>query len=233
MNNEITVLIVEDDIPISNLLSITLKTHNYKYIKATDGNMALMMASSYNPDVIFLDLGLPDIDGIEIIKSIRSWSKVPIIVISARQELKDKIEALDAGADDYITKPFLVEELLARLRVAIRRKAQIINETVKKTYENGKLVVDFEQGCAYVNKVLLHLTPIEYKILCLLANNEGKVLTHNYITSNIWGQGWENNVGNLRVFMTTLRRKIEKEDKDNTYIQTHVGIGYRMLKVEN
>ena len=186
-------------------------------------------------DVVFLDLGLPDIDGIEIIKRIREWSNMPIIVISARSEDEDKIEALDAGADDYLTKPFSVEELLARLRVMQRRIALLksdseINE--KSVYTNGRLKIDYAAGCAYIEDAELKLTPIEYKLLCLLAQNTGKVLTHKYITQKIWGSAWDSNVASLRVFMATLRKKLEDENASVVYIQTHVGIGYRMLKVD-
>jgi hypothetical protein len=233
--NKFQILVVEDDPPIRNLIATTLKTHEYKYLLAKNGEEAILQASSYAPDVVFLDLGLPDIDGIEIIKRIREWSNMPIIVISARSEDEDKIEALDAGADDYLTKPFSVEELLARLRVMQRRIALLksdseINE--KSVYTNGKLKIDYAAGCAYIEDAELKLTPIEYKLLCLLAQNTGKVLTHKYITQKIWGSAWDSNVASLRVFMATLRKKLEDENASVVYIQTHVGIGYRMLKVD-
>ncbi|CCZ29149.1 putative uncharacterized protein [Firmicutes bacterium CAG:194] len=233
--NKFQILVVEDDPPIRNLIATTLKTHEYKYLLAKNGEEAILQASSYAPDVVFLDLGLPDIDGIEIIKRIREWSNMPIIVISARSEDEDKIEALDAGADDYLTKPFSVEELLARLRVMQRRIALLksdseINE--KSVYTNGRLKIDYAAGCAYIEDAELKLTPIEYKLLCLLAQNTGKVLTHKYITQKIWGSAWDSNVASLRVFMATLRKKLEDENASVVYIQTHVGIGYRMLKVD-
>ena len=233
--NKFQILVVEDDPPIRNLIATTLKTHEYKYLLAKNGEEAILQASSYAQDVVFLDLGLPDIDGIEIIKRIREWSNMPIIVISARSEDEDKIEALDAGADDYLTKPFSVEELLARLRVMQRRIALLksdseINE--KSVYTNGRLKIDYAAGCAYIEDAELKLTPIEYKLLCLLAQNTGKVLTHKYITQKIWGSAWDSNVASLRVFMATLRKKLEDENASVVYIQTHVGIGYRMLKVD-
>ena len=233
--NKFQILVVEDDPPIRNLIATTLKTHEYKYLLAKNGEEAILQASSYAPDVVFLDLGLPDIDGIEIIKRIREWSNMPIIVISARSEDEDKIQALDAGADDYLTKPFSVEELLARLRVMQRRIALLksdseINE--KSVYTNGRLKIDYAAGCAYIEDAELKLTPIEYKLLCLLAQNTGKVLTHKYITQKIWGSAWDSNVASLRVFMATLRKKLEDENASVVYIQTHVGIGYRMLKVD-
>lgn len=231
--NKFQILVVEDDSPIRNLIATTLKTHDYKYLLAQNGEEAIIQASTHNPDVIFLDLGLPDMDGVEIIKKIREWSNMPIIVISARSEDEDKIEALDAGADDYLTKPFSVEELLARLRVMQRRIAllQLDNNVNKSSiYTNGKLKIDYVAGCAYKNDEELKLTPIEYKLLCILAKNTGKVLTHKYITQKIWGSAWDSNVASLRVFMATLRKKLGNDS--NSYIQTHIGIGYRMLKVE-
>lgn len=231
--NKFQILVVEDDTPIRNLIATTLKTHDYKYLLAQNGEEAIIQASTHDPDVVFLDLGLPDIDGVEIIKKIREWSNMPIIVISARSEDEDKIEALDAGADDYLTKPFSVEELLARLRVMQRRIALLqLDNNVNKNliYTNGKLKIDYVAGCAYKNDEELKLTPIEYKLLCILAKNTGKVLTHKYITQKIWGSAWDSNVASLRVFMATLRKKLGNDS--DSYIQTHIGIGYRMLKVE-
>ena len=231
--NKFQILVVEDDAPIRNLIATTLKTHNYKYLLAQNGEEAIIQASTHDPDVVFLDLGLPDMDGVEIIRKIREWSNMPIIVISARSEDEDKIEALDAGADAYLTKPFSVEELLARLRVMQRRIAllQLDNNVNKSSiYTNGKLKIDYVAGCAYKDDEELKLTPIEYKLLCILAKNTGKVLTHKYITQKIWGSAWDSNVASLRVFMATLRKKLGNDS--NSYIQTHVGIGYRMLKVE-
>lgn len=232
--NKCLILVVEDDIAIRNLITTTLKTHDYKYITASDGENAIMETSSHNPDIVLLDLGLPDIDGIEVIKRIRTWSNIPIIVISARSEDTDKIEALDSGADDYLTKPFSVEELLARLRVTQRRLSTIqtgalANDSV---FINGRLKVDFAAGCAYIGENELHLTPIEYKLLCLMSQNMGKVLTHTFITQKIWGSSWDNDVASLRVFMATLRKKLESEPDSPQYIQTHIGVGYRMMKVE-
>lgn len=227
------ILVVEDDNSIKNLMTTTLKAHAYRYLTAMNGEGAIMEASSRNPDIVLLDLGLPDMDGVEVIKKIRSWSNMPIIVISARSEDNDKIEALDAGADDYLTKPFSVEELLARLRVTQRRLNLLdkANEAERSVFVNGSLKVDFAAGCAYMNGAEMHLTPIEYKLLCLLAQNVGKVLTHTFITRAVWGSSWDNDVASLRVFMATLRKKLEKGDKTAQYIQTHIGVGYRMLKV--
>ena len=232
--NKPIILVVEDDAPVRNLMTTTLKTHQYKYLTAPTGEEAVMLASSHNPDVVFLDLGLPDMDGIDVIRQIRSWSNMPIIVISARSEDEDKITALDAGADDYLTKPFSVEELLARLRVTIRRLSMMNTDSSvdNSIYTNGSLKIDYPAGCAFLNGEELKLTPIEFKLLCLLAKNTGKVLTHTYITQNIWGRSWENDIASLRVFMVTLRKKLEAAPGSPEFIQTHVGIGYRMLKVE-
>ena len=230
--NKPLILIVEDDAPIRNLISVTLEAHEYRHIVAPNGGTAIMEASSHNPDIMLLDLGLPDLDGVEVIRKIRSWSNMPIIVISARSDDTDKIEALDAGADDYLTKPFSVDELLARLRVTLRRLNQASGDSSEiAVFSNGELKIDYAAGCAYLAEEELHLTPIEYKLLCLLARNCGKVLTHKYITQQVWGAAWENNIASLRVFMATLRKKLEPSADDTPYIQTHVGIGYRMVKV--
>lgn len=231
--SKLQILVVEDDAPVRNLITTTLKAHDYRYITAATGEGAVMEAASHNPDILLLDLGLPDIDGVEVIRRIRSWSNVPIIVISARSEDTDKISALDAGADDYLTKPFSVEELLARLRVTQRRLALMQgSNTQKAVYENGQLRIDYASGCAFLAGEELHLTPIEYKLLCLLAQNTGKVLTHSFITQSIWGSSWDNDVASLRVFMATLRKKLEPAPDSPQYIQTHIGVGYRMMKVE-
>ena len=232
--NKILVLVVEDDVSVRNLITTTLQTHNYRYLTAPNGSTAIMEASSHNPDIILLDLGLPDMDGVEVIRKVRTWSNVPIIVISARSEDTDKIDALDEGADDYLTKPFSVEELLARIRVTQRRLAlmQTENNSDNAVFTNGELRIDYAAGCAYLKDEELHLTPIEYKLLCLLAQNIGKVLTHTFITQKIWGSSWENDIASLRVFMATLRKKLESTPDSPQYIQTHIGVGYRMMRVE-
>ena len=228
------ILVVEDDVPVRNLITITLKTHGYRYLTAGTGDGAVIETSSHNPDVVLLDLGLPDMDGVDVIRKIRTWSNLPIIVISARSEDTDKIDALDAGADDYLTKPFSVEELLARLRVVERRMALMNDEAqiAESVYTNGRLRIDFAAGCAYMGDKELHLTSTEYKLPCLMAKNTGKVLTHTYITQKVWGSSWENDIASLRVFMATLRKKLESEPDAPQYIQTHIGIGYRMIKAE-
>lgn len=231
--NKPLILVVEDDKSVRNLMTTTLKAHDYKLIVAVNGKTAILEASSHNPDIVLLDLGLPDMDGIDVIKKIRTWSTMPIIVISARSEDRDKINALDSGADDYLTKPFSVEELLVRLRVTQRRLAMMSTDVADQSaiFTNGELKIDYAAGCAFLGEEELHLTPIEYKILCLLAHNVGRVLTHTFIMENIWGSGWENDIASLRVFMATLRKKLEKKQNGVQYIQTHIGVGYRMIRL--
>ena len=226
--NEYLVLVVEDDKPIRNLITTTLKINDYRFITAVRGNEAIMLSASHKPDIIILDLGLPDIDGVEVIEHIRTWSDVPIIIVSARSEDRDKITALDKGADDYLTKPFSVDELLARLRVIQRRLMKSENISVTE-FVNGRLRIDYASGCVHLDDEELHLTPIEYKLLCLLAKNVGKVLTHKYIIQSVWGTPADNSEASLRVFMATLRKKLR--DSSQALIQTHIGIGYRMMKL--
>ena len=226
------ILVVEDDSAISNLIRTTLETQNYQYHTAKTGAGALLDAASYRPDIIILDLGLPDMDGVEVIQKVRGWTNTPIIVVSARSEDQDNVDALDAGADDYLTKPFSIDELLARLRVALRRvraEGEKLGEE-SSTYQNGDLKIDYIAGCVYVEGKEVHLTPIEYKLLCLLAKNTGKVLTHNYILKEVWGSTLASDTPSLRVFMATLRKKIEENPAQPRYIQTHIGVGYRMLR---
>ncbi|MEG1857839.1 MAG: response regulator transcription factor [Pseudoflavonifractor sp.] len=225
--NKPRILVVEDDRAIRNLIATTLETQGYQYDTAQSGGAAILEAASRRPDLMILDLGLPDMDGVEIIRKVRTWSNLPIIVVSARSEDGDKIGALDAGADDYLTKPFSVEELLARLRVALRRVQGGEEESV---FQNGGLTVDYAAGCAYREGEELHLTPIEYKLLCLLSRNVGKVLTHNYLMKAVWGNVLASDMPSLRVFMATLRKKIEPDPQNPRFIQTHVGVGYRMLR---
>ncbi len=232
MSNKPLILVVEDDAAVRNLMAVTLETRDYRYHLAPNGAEALIEATTHQPDVMLLDLGLPDMDGVEIIRKVRSWSSMPIIVISARSEDADKVEALDAGADDYLTKPFSVDEMLARLRVALRRINSDPPAAVRENtlYENGSLRIDYAAGCAYIGESEIHLTPIEYKLLCLLARNTGKVLTHNYILKEIWGSYSASDGGSLRVFMAMLRKKLQAGEDAQPYIQTHIGIGYRMLR---
>ncbi|WMJ90710.1 response regulator transcription factor [Anaerocolumna sp. MB42-C2] len=234
MNGKPNILVVEDDPPIRNLITTTLETQNYKYITAASGDKALFAAASGKPDIILLDLGLPDMDGVDVIKKLRSWSVIPIIVISARSDDKDKIQALDAGADDYLTKPFSVEELLARLRSTLRRIQYLeargaVEESV---FHNGELTIDYTSATVKLGEREIHLMPMEYNLLCLLAKNVGKVLTHHYILDKVWTNAIESDLSSLRVYMASLRKKIEKDKTESKYIQTHIGIGYRMIKID-
>lgn len=231
--NKPKILVIEDDRAVSSLITTTLETQSYQFQTAANGRSGLLEAASGQADVLLLDLGLPDMDGVEIIKKIRAWSHMPIIVVSARSEDQDKVEALDAGADDYLTKPFSVDELLARLRVALRRirfDRDRIGEAAA-SYQNGGLRIDYVAGCVYRDGREIHLTPIEYKLLCLLAKNTGKVLTHHYILKQVWENALPADTPSLRVFMATLRKKIERVPSNPQYIQTHIGIGYRMLRL--
>ncbi len=230
--NKAQILVVEDDNAVAKLMAATMESQDYQYRIASTGASAIMEALSYKPEVMILDLGLPDTDGIEVIKKIRTWSNIPIIVVSARSEDTDKVAALDAGADDYLTKPFSVDELLARLRVALRRvryDRQRLSEE-SSVYENGGLRIEYAAGCVYLDGSEIHLTPIEYKLLVLLANNTGKVITHNYILREVWGNPAASDMRSLRVYMATLRKKLEKNTSEPKYIQTHIGVGYRMLR---
>ena len=230
--NKAHILVVEDDNAVAKLMAATMESQDYQYRIASTGASAIMEALSYKPEVMILDLGLPDTDGIEVIKKIRTWSNIPIIVVSARSEDTDKVAALDAGADDYLTKPFSVDELLARLRVALRRvryDRQRLSEE-SSVYENGGLRIEYAAGCVYLDGSEIHLTPIEYKLLVLLANNTGKVITHNYILREVWGNPAASDMRSLRVYMATLRKKLEKNPSEPKYIQTHIGVGYRMLR---
>ncbi|MGO5051812.1 response regulator [Lachnospiraceae bacterium LCP25S3_G4] len=234
MNGKPTILVVEDDVPVRNLITTTLETQSYKHIMAANGKQALTETTIHKPDIILLDLGLPDIDGVSIIKKIRSWSMTPIIVVSARSDDQDKIEALDAGADDYLTKPFSVEELLARLRSTLRR-IQYLQEKGEKeeaVFQNGMLTIDYNAAIVMIAEQEIHLMPIEYNLLCLLARNVGKVLTYQYILDKVWVNAIESDLSSLRVYMASLRKKIETGKDGMKSIQTHIGIGYRMVRVE-
>lgn len=233
MNNQV-ILVVEDESAICNLVTTTLEAEGYRCHVARNGKQALIEAGTCYPALILLDLGLPDMDGIDVIKKIRSWSQVPITVISARSEDKDKIDALDAGTDDYLTKPFSTAELLARIRGTFRRIQYMQSDTAKPEpfFQNGSLKIDYNMQTIYVREQEIHVTPIEYKILCLLAKNIGRVLTNTYITKEIWGSSVEGDIASLRVHIATVRKKIEKADSSNSCIRTHIGIGYCMVKAE-
>jgi len=230
MNRKTIVLIIEDDDPIENFLETAMHTQGYKTLSARNGEMGISLATSWNPDIILLDLGLPDLDGIEVIHRIRVFCASPVIVVSARHQDHEKVEALDAGADDYISKPFSVPELLARMRVALRHTEQSqADQETSGTYQNRDLLIDFTGRIVKIREETIHLTPIEYDILCLLAMHAGRVLTHRFILQRIRGQYQPaSDAQALRVFVSNLRRKIEVNPADPVYLQTEVGVGYRL-----
>ena len=232
--NKITILVVEDDRPVRNLIVTTLRTHDYKYIAAENGHDAIMEASSHNPDIILLDLGLPDMDGIEVIKNVRSWSNTPIIVISARSEDEDKIQALDEGADDYLTKPFNPLEVVARVKSLLRRcyefKLDNVEES-KKILKVGELVLNEETVSLTKNGEEIQLTPTEFKILALLMSNPGRVYTKVQIYENINGEYFKNDDGALMVHIYRIREKIEDDSKNPMYLKTVRGLGYKIEKI--
>jgi len=227
MDGNLRILIIEDDKYILNFISLSLKSSGYTFDTAVNGMDGMSLFYSNHPDLVLLDLGLPDIDGIEIIKSIRMISEVPILVISARGQESEKILALDEGADDYITKPFHMGELMARIRVVQRKLRKAIQHENNEIFQLDYLTIDYEKRMVLVDKKEVHLTPIEYKLLLLLVANKGKVLTHNYILKEVWGYGETGDSKSIRVFMANLRRKIEKDKSAPRFILTEVGIGYR------
>jgi len=219
------VLLIEDEMQMRRFLRATLQSHEYQLVEATTARDGLAQAAGRNPDVILLDLGLPDGDGIDLTRRIREWSKVPIIVLSARGREEDKVAALDAGADDYLTKPFGVGELLARLRVALRHGAQPASEPV---FVLAGLRVDFERRRVFVDDSEVHLTPTEYKLLGTLVRHAGKVLTHRQLLKEVWGPNAVEHTHYLRVYMTQLRHKIEQDAARPRYLLTEPGVGYRL-----
>ena len=223
------ILIVEDDQSVRHLIAVTLKVHGYAYTAAARGSEAVMLSTSLKPDLVLLDLGLPDTDGTDVIQSIRSWSNMPIIVISARSDDSDKIAALDAGADDYLTKPFSTEELMARIRVVQRRLSLMQNGSGEsELFKNGDLEIDYKAALVKCAGAEVHLTLTEYKLLKLLSFHVGKVLTYASIIKEIWGGSVETDIVSLRVHMATLRKKIGDVSREEPLIRTHVGIGYSM-----
>ncbi len=219
------VLVVDDERPIRHFLRVSLAAHGYTVYEAACGREALHEASGLRPDVVVLDLGLPDLDGVEVIQRLREWTQVPIVVLSVREREADKIAALDAGADDYVTKPFGVGELVARLRVALRRSAQTGPELV---FEVGQLRVDFGRRLVTLGGNEVSLTPTEYDILRVLVQHAGRVLTHGYILRQVWGASYAAEAHLLRVNVSNLRRKLEPDPTRPYYIRTEPGVGYRL-----
>lgn len=235
MVQKLSVLVIEDEKSICDFIAKTLNASDYKAVTAGSGKEGLAILTSALPDLVLLDLGLPDMDGIDIIKQTREWSSLPIIVISARVQEREKVAALDAGADDYITKPFGTDELLARIRTAIRHSNKIVDDKVNSTrpYSARGLVVDFGKRLVTVERKEIHLTRVEYKIVSMLAQNSGKVITYSSLIEQVWGPYADDNNRILRVNMANIRRKIEKNPGESEYIFTELGIGYRMIEDEN
>lgn len=230
MTAKIKVLLIEDDKSICRFITTSLEGNGYKVTSATSGKEGLSLAASFCPDVILLDLGLPDVDGIQVLKQLRSWSSVSVIVISARTKEQEKVEALDLGADDYITKPFGTEELMARIRTCMRHRHTVSPDHIYKALD---LEINFEKRLVRLAGNEIHLTQIEYQLLTLLAENSGRVLTYSFIMNAIWGPYMDNNNQILRVNMANIRRKIEKNPAQPQYVFTEIGIGYRMLDNEH
>ncbi|MDD3415533.1 MAG: response regulator transcription factor [Lachnospiraceae bacterium] len=224
-----TILVVEDDPPIRNFIKYTLEKEGYQSYTASNAQNALNIIVSEKIDLVILDLGLPDFDGMEVIKKVREWSEIPIIVVSARDQDKEKVLALDTGADDYITKPFSATELLARIRVAIRHLYKKGIKTVQTNFTVGDLSIDFDSHRVSMNGEEIHLTPNEYNLLSLLSKNAGKVITTGAILKEIWGANYGSDTQALRALMAGLRRKIEEIPAKPRYIITEVGIGYRLI----
>ena len=235
MTQKISVLIIEDEKSICDFIAKTLQSHNYKVTTVNNGRDGLAMLTSSLPDIVLLDLGLPDMDGIDILKKTREWSSIPIIIISARTQEKEKVNALDLGADDYITKPFGTYELLARIRTAIRHSNKLIDDPINgsRPYSAGGLIIDFEKRLVTVEGREVHLTRVEYKIVSLLAKNSGKVMTYDTLINQVWGPYADDNNRILRVNMANIRRKLEVNPGEPKYIFTELGIGYRMLEDES
>lgn len=229
MTNKQTILIIEDEKNIGNYIETIVTSNGYRAILALNGTSGLSLCTSHHPELILLDLGLPDMDGMEVLRRVRGFSGIPVIVISARTQEKEKVEALDNGADDYITKPFGSEELLARIRTALRHSAQVSKmQAADQVYSRDGLVIDFGKRLVTLNGEDIHLTQIEYKLVSLLAKNAGKVLTYDFILKDIWGPYADTDNQILRVNMANIRRKLEKNPAEPYYIFTEIGVGYRM-----
>ena len=221
-------VVIEDDREIRRFLKATLEEQGFRYLEAENAKRGLSQCETQMPDLVILDLGLPDLDGLEVIRTVRRWSKVPIVVLSARGKEKDKVDALDAGADDYLTKPFGVEELLARIRVAIRHASRAGTPGADSTFRVRELEVDLERRLVFIGGKEIHLTPIEYRLLATLVKHAGKVLTHRQILIEVWGPNAEAEHQYLRVYMNQLRHKLESEPARPQYLVTETGVGYRL-----
>jgi len=222
------ILVIEDESPIRKFLRVSLTGEEYRIEEAETGKQGLTMAASQPPDLVILDLGLPDMDGLDVLRSLREWLSAPVIVLSARGQERDKVAALDAGADDYLTKPFGVGELLARVRVAFRHTARAGEGKTDPKFVVGELTVDLAARRVFVGQREIHLTPLEYKLLTVMVQHAGKVLTHRFLLKEVWGPGQVGEVHYLRVFMAGLRRKLETDPAQPRYLLTEQGVGYRL-----
>lgn len=229
MNMNQTILVVEDDVQIRKFICYCLENNNYQYITASNGQDALRKFFYENIDLILLDLGLPDMDGVDIIQRLREFSEIPIIVVSARDKDKDKADALELGADDYLTKPFSATELVARIKVAFRHFYRYNQVQIQTYYKVKDLSIDLDKRQVYLNDQPIHVTPLEYQLLVLFFKNAGKVLTTDMIIEEIYGKGYGHDTQALRALMAGLRRKIEKNPATPQYILTEIGVGYRMV----
>jgi two-component system, OmpR family, KDP operon response regulator KdpE len=225
------ILLIEDEPQMQRFLRIVLQGQGFHFIEAQTGQEGLVQAATRSPDIILLDLGLPDIDGLEVTRRLREWSDIPIIVLSAREQEQDKIKALDAGADDYLTKPFGAGELLARIRVAIRHKVMLQSTSGEPVFILDNLRIDMSQRQVFLNEQEVHLTPIEYKLLTVLIQNAGKVVTHSQLLKEVWGPSYTKETQYLRVYMTQLRHKLESDPARPRFLINEPGIGYR-LKID-
>ena len=230
MNNSATIIVIEDEAQIRRFLRASLTSEGYQVIEAQTGKQGMTEAATRKPDLIILDLGLPDMDGVEVIKSIRAWSTVPVIILSARSQENDKISALDAGADDYLVKPFSAGELLARIRVALRHVSSSVNGA-EGVFSVDELKVDMIHRKVTVSGAEVHLTPIEYRLLTVLVKHAGKVLTHRFLLKEVWGPNCVERAHYLRIYMGILRHKLEKDPARPRFLLTEVGVGYRLAAV--
>lgn len=228
MSNSATIIVIEDEAQIRRFLRTTLASEGFRVIEAETGKQGLTEAATRKPELIILDLGLPDMDGVEVVKEIRAWSSVPIIILSARSQESDKIFALDAGADDYLVKPFGVGELLARIRAALRHVSVTANGEEEGVFSVDELTVDMIHRKVTVGGAEVHLTPIEYRLLTVLVKHAGKVLTHRLLLKEVWGPNYVERAHYLRIYMGTLRHKLEKDPARPRFLLTEVGVGYRL-----
>lgn len=227
-NSKPVIVVIEDDPQICRFLRTSLSVQGFQVVEAGTGERGVVEVGTRKPELVILDLGLPGMDGIAVIRKVREWSAVPIIVLSARSQESNKIAALDAGADDYLTKPFSIGELLARIRVSLRHAARLSGDTVETLFSVGDLQVDLSRRCVHIGEQEIHLTPIEYRLLAVLIHHAGKVLTHRQLLLDVWGPAYVEHAHYVRIYMGQLRRKLESDPTQPRYLLTEAGIGYRL-----